>query len=89
MTAGLLAFAVALVASLGLTLPVRQFAMRIGMVDRPGPRKIHLHPVPLLGGIAIYAAMTLALLISKPGEALGELLAILAGGTLLLLIGTA
>lgn len=88
MTAGLLAFAVALIASLAITLPVRQFAVRIGMVDHPGPRKIHLHPIPLLGGIAIYAAVILALVVSKHGRPLGEILAILAGATLLLLVGT-
>ena len=50
----LIAFAVALLASLGLTVPIRQLALRYGMVDKPGPRKVHLNPIPLLGGIAIY-----------------------------------
>jgi UDP-GlcNAc:undecaprenyl-phosphate GlcNAc-1-phosphate transferase len=88
MAAALLTFAVALVTSLSITVPVRQFAVRVGMVDRPGPRKIHLEPIPLLGGIVIYAGVVLALLVSYPGEALSEILGILAGGTLLLLIGT-
>ena len=88
MTAGLLTFAIALVTSLVITLPVRQFAIRVGMVDRPGPRKIHVQPIPLLGGIAIYFAVTLALFVSQPGEALSEILAMLAGATLLLLVGT-
>jgi len=51
--ADLIAFAVALLASLGLTIPVRRLALHYGMVDRPGPRKVHLKPIPLLGGIAI------------------------------------
>ena len=88
MTAGLLTFAIALVTSLGITVPVRQFAVRVGMVDRPGPRKIHLEPIPLLGGIAIYVAVILALLASHPGAALSQIVGILAGATLLLLIGT-
>jgi UDP-GlcNAc:undecaprenyl-phosphate GlcNAc-1-phosphate transferase len=88
MTAGLLTFAVALVASLVITLPVRQFAVHIGMVDRPGPRKIHLQPIPLLGGIAIYTSVLLGLVVSKFGEPLSEILAILAGATLLLVVGT-
>ena len=50
----LIAFAVALLASLGLTVPIRQLALRYGMVDKPGPRKVHVNPIPLLGGIAIY-----------------------------------
>lgn len=88
MTTGFLTFTIALVASLGITAPVRQFAVRVGMVDRPGPRKIHLEPVPLLGGIAIYAAVISALLVCYPGEALRQILGILVGATLLLLVGT-
>jgi len=85
---GLFAFAVALCTSLVVTVPVRQFAVRVGMVDLPGPRKVHLQPTPLLGGIAIYAAVMLAVLVSYSGEALGEILGILAAATLLLLVGT-
>src|SRR5260370_11180700 len=88
MTAVLLTFTVALVASLVLTVPVRRFAVRVVMVDRPGPRKIHLQPVPLLGGIAIYTSVLLGVVVSKPGETLSEILAIFAGATLLLVIGT-
>src|SRR5437667_199114 len=49
MPAGLLAFSIALVASVFLTAPVRALAIRVGMVDLPGPRKVHLQPIPLLG----------------------------------------
>ena len=42
MAAGLLAFFVALIASLLLVVPVRALALRVGMVDLPGPRKVHL-----------------------------------------------
>jgi len=42
MDAGLLAFFIALVASLILMAPVRALALRVGMVDLPGPRKVHL-----------------------------------------------
>jgi UDP-GlcNAc:undecaprenyl-phosphate GlcNAc-1-phosphate transferase len=86
---GLISFAVALLASLTLTIPVRQFALRVGMVDQPGHRKIHLQPIPLLGGIAIYAAVLLAMLFSRDGEALTQILAILAGATLVVITGTA
>ncbi len=88
MMVGLFAFAVALCTSLVVTVPVRQFAVRVGMVDLPGPRKVHLQPIPLLGGIAIYAAVTLAVMVSYSGEALSEILGILAAATLLLLVGT-
>ena len=88
MASGFLTFTIALITSLAATVPVRQFAVRIGMVDRPGPRKIHLEPIPLMGGIAIYAAVILAVLVSYPSQALSEILGILAGATLLLLVGT-
>lgn len=88
MTAGLLTFAVALITSLGITIPVRRFAVRVGMVDQPGPRKIHLEPIPLLGGVAIYTAVLVASLISYHGQAFSRILGILAGATFLLLVGT-
>lgn len=86
--AGILSFIVALFASLTLTIPVRQLALRVGMVDRPGARKVHLQPTPLLGGMAIYAAVLLAMLVSLGGETLTQILAVLAGATLVVLVGT-
>ena len=62
MAAGLLAFFVALIASLLLVVPVRSLALRVGMVDLPGPRKVHLSPIPLLGGLAMYGAVMIAVL---------------------------
>jgi UDP-GlcNAc:undecaprenyl-phosphate GlcNAc-1-phosphate transferase len=86
---GLVSFAVALVASLTLTIPVRRFALRVGMVDQPGHRKIHQQPIPLLGGIAIYMAVLLGMLVSwGQGEGLSQVLAILAGATLVVATGT-
>ena len=88
MTASLLAFATALVASLGLIVPVRQLALRVGMVDHPGPRKVHLQPIPLLGGIAIYFGVLLGMLVSSGSQAITQILGILAGATLVILVGT-
>jgi UDP-GlcNAc:undecaprenyl-phosphate/decaprenyl-phosphate GlcNAc-1-phosphate transferase len=82
----LVAFAVALFASLGLTWPVRLFALRIGMVDKPGPRKVHLKPVPLLGGIAIYLGFVIAVLLTVHGVP-KQIAGVLAGATLLAGIG--
>ena len=51
------------VAALLLTAAVRAVARRRGIVDRPdGQRKLHGRPVPLLGGVAVYGAVTLGLL---------------------------
>jgi UDP-GlcNAc:undecaprenyl-phosphate GlcNAc-1-phosphate transferase len=87
MNASLIAFAVGLVASLGLTVPVRQLALRTGMVDHPGPRKVHAQPMPLLGGVAIYLGVLIALLASLDGSALTQVIGIYAGATLLAVVG--
>jgi UDP-GlcNAc:undecaprenyl-phosphate/decaprenyl-phosphate GlcNAc-1-phosphate transferase len=85
--ADLAAFAVALLASLGLTVPVRRVALRYGMVDKPGPRKVHVKPIPLLGGIAIYLGFALAILLTLPGIPQQQIVGILAGATLLAIVG--
>src|SRR3981189_3700931 len=87
MNTGLIAFTVALIASLGLTVPVRQLALRVGMVDRPGPRKVHLQPIPLLGGLAIYSGVLIALVVSMDGPALIQVLGIYSGATLVAVVG--
>lgn len=88
MIALLLAFTTAMVASLGLVVPVRELALRVGMVDRPGPRKIHLQPIPLLGGLAIYCGVVLGMFVSFGSQAFTQVLGILAGATLVILVGT-
>jgi UDP-GlcNAc:undecaprenyl-phosphate GlcNAc-1-phosphate transferase len=87
MPAGLLAFSIALLASVTLTVPVRALALRMGMVDLPGPRKVHLQPIPLLGGLAMYGAVVLAALFSTSGPARNQVFGILAGATLVALVG--
>jgi UDP-GlcNAc:undecaprenyl-phosphate/decaprenyl-phosphate GlcNAc-1-phosphate transferase len=82
-----LAFTVGLIASLILTLPVRQLALRVDMVDHPGPRKVHLTPVPLLGGLAIYCGVVFAVLVSLSGTARTQALGILIAATLVVLVG--
>ena len=32
-------------------------ARRMRLIDAPGPHKIHIAPVPVLGGVAIWAAI--------------------------------
>src|SRR5271165_6910803 len=87
MDAGLLAFFIALVASLTLTVPVRALALRVGMVDLPGPRKVHLQPIPLLGGLAMYVAVVLAILFAFHAPARAQIAGILAGATLVAAVG--
>ena len=49
-------FIVAWIAGLILLPRVRKLAMRLGWVDHPSRRKIHQHPVPRIGGVAIFGA---------------------------------
>jgi UDP-GlcNAc:undecaprenyl-phosphate/decaprenyl-phosphate GlcNAc-1-phosphate transferase len=87
MPAGLLAFLIALFASLMLTVPVRALALRVGMVDLPGPRKVHLSPIPLLGGVAMYAAVVLSVLFTFTGAARAQIVGILTGATVVAVVG--
>jgi UDP-GlcNAc:undecaprenyl-phosphate/decaprenyl-phosphate GlcNAc-1-phosphate transferase len=85
--ADLIAFIIALCASLILTIPIRHLALRYGMVDKPGPRKVHVKPIPLLGGIAIYLGFALAVLLTRHGGPFEQILAILSGATLVAMVG--
>src|SRR6266850_1354808 len=87
MSASLLAFFIALFASLMLAVPVRALALRVGMVDLPGPRKVHLQPIPLLGGLAIYGGVLLGAFSLFQGEARAQIGGILAGATLIATVG--
>ena len=87
MGSGLLAFLIALSASLVLTVPVRALAIRVGMVDLPGPRKVHLTPIPLLGGLAIYGAVMLAIFAVFDGPARAQSVGIFTGATIVAIVG--
>lgn len=82
-----IALAVSLVVSLVLTGPIRLLALHIGLVDLPGPRKLHLKPMPLLGGLAIYAGFSVAVVVAVRTSARAEIFAIFTGATLLAIIG--
>jgi UDP-GlcNAc:undecaprenyl-phosphate GlcNAc-1-phosphate transferase len=73
--------------SLTLTPVARRLAVPLGFIDRPGPRKVHVVPTPLLGGLAIYVGAVLATVLFNDGLAGGQIIAILGGGTLLLVVG--
>lgn len=65
----LITFLVTCVASLLLTAAVRGIARRWDIVDRPdGKRKLHKEPVPLWGGVAVYLAVVLGLVMSAFGS---------------------
>jgi UDP-GlcNAc:undecaprenyl-phosphate GlcNAc-1-phosphate transferase len=54
-------FALSLVAALAATPAAIRLAGRLKVVDPPGPRKIHQEPVPLAGGWALFAVLTVVL----------------------------
>jgi UDP-GlcNAc:undecaprenyl-phosphate GlcNAc-1-phosphate transferase len=57
----LLGLVVAVCSSAALTYVVRAFARRAGLVDPCGERKVHVHPVPRIGGVAIVVAVAIAM----------------------------
>lgn len=60
-------FAAALLLSFVFTLGVERISAHYGWLDIPAPRRIHKHPVPRLGGVAMFVAFTLcSLLIYHP-----------------------
>lgn len=49
----LIAFVLSLVAGLVSTRVIRDLALRFGLYDRGGGRKLHTRPIPRLGGVAV------------------------------------
>jgi UDP-GlcNAc:undecaprenyl-phosphate GlcNAc-1-phosphate transferase len=66
MTIAALSSIAAFVVTLALIWPLRQLALRLGILDDPGPRKIHTSPVPYLGGLAMLGGLSAALLWLHP-----------------------
>lgn len=70
---------------------IRQKAINAGFYDAPGDRKIHKHPIPRLGGIAIWLGFILTvglfMLFHWEYPHGNGVLGILAGGTLIFLLG--
>lgn len=80
---------VALTFSIVATPLARRVALRAGVVSIPRSRDIHVAPVPLLGGAAIYLGFVAALLLLGDRAYIRELVAILLGATLVSLFGLA
>jgi UDP-GlcNAc:undecaprenyl-phosphate GlcNAc-1-phosphate transferase len=80
-----LIFGTALVLSLLLTPLAKLLSYRFNVLDRPGHRKIHAKPIPLMGGLAIFVPFMIALWFS--GMASSELLGISLIGLLFVIFG--
>lgn len=60
----LLAAAIAFAVSFLMTPPVKNFAQRVGAMDIPkDERRVHNHPIPRMGGIAIFLGFVISLLL--------------------------
>lgn len=77
----------ALVASFLFTPLCRRLALRLGWVDHPNARKLHHVPMPLLGGLAIYGAAMLALVLFSIHLTTNELVGIACGASLVTFVG--
>ncbi len=85
----ILGFIVAFVVAVALTPLTARLAGRVGAVDQPRERGLSEQPTPLLGGLAILAAVLVAsLLLLEPGGSDGERIrGILAGAVVVTLVG--
>ena len=80
-------FLTALAVTFALTPAVKNFAIRIGAVDKPDARKVHHGLIPRLGGLAIYAGFMVSA-IATIGFTY-EMVGVMAGATFLVLVGVA
>ncbi len=60
MKLAMLAAAIGFVVAYVLIPPIRILALKLGVVAEPGGRRLHTKPTPLLGGLAMFAAVMLA-----------------------------
>ena len=70
----LLTVAAAFFIAFGTTPIVKQFAQKVGAMDNPGEaRRIHDHPIPRMGGMAIFLGFLVSVIlfaeITKPCRA--------------------
>ncbi len=67
---------------------LRLIAIRINLVDKPNARKVHTTPVPLVGGMGVFFAAMIALLLAVSSwDVLSEFKNMLLGSFILLVMG--
>jgi UDP-GlcNAc:undecaprenyl-phosphate/decaprenyl-phosphate GlcNAc-1-phosphate transferase len=88
-----LTFAVAWAVTYRFIPNLRSFALKVGWADSPNARRLNSEPLPNAGGLAIYAGVIAALILAaclSPmvlQKILVQILAILLGGSILVLVG--
>ena len=88
-------FFIALMISYLLTPLIRSRAFKLGVLDKPGERKIHDSPTPRLGGVSIYVSLFLTTLLfitvywhyNVSAFNTFSFLGIFAGGTIIFFLG--
>jgi len=81
LTTYLLVFAGALVLAVGATPLARYLAPRLGVMDQPSERKLHVQPVPRMGGAAIYLAVLIAIVVLDGKYNFSQFGSIIVGAT--------
>lgn len=82
----LLAAACSFVVAFIMTPPVKRFAEKVGAVDVPKDnRRVHDHPIPRMGGIAIFFGIIVAMLIFVPVNT--QVLGLLIGALIIAVMG--
>ena len=82
-----LVFSSALLFAIGGTPIARRVALALGITDQPSARKVHVSPIPLLGGLAIYAAFITALVLFGGEFYISQVIGILLGATWVSFLG--
>lgn len=80
------AFFISIMIAYGFTPLARQIAFKINLLDNPDNRKSHAHPIPLLGGLALYLAFFAAVLYSVDANN-SYIRGLLASGTIIFFLG--
>jgi UDP-GlcNAc:undecaprenyl-phosphate GlcNAc-1-phosphate transferase len=87
MGTSMLIFAGALVFAIGGTPLARYIAPRLGMMDEPSARKVHFRPIPRLGGLAIFGAVMLALVLIEDKRNFDQFVSILFAASWMSFLG--
>ena len=82
----LLAFALSLAIAFLMTPPVKRFAEKVGAIDVPkDDRRVHNHPIPRMGGLAIFMGFVLSLIVFVPMST--KVLGLLVGALIIAVMG--
>jgi len=87
MSTYLLIFAAALVLAIAATPLARQLALRVGIINVPKSNRFSTQAIPMLGGLAMYAAFILAVILFADRVYISQMLGILVGATWVSLLG--